>query len=177
MLVAKQTIYKDYKFASRLEARYAYFWDLMGVPWEYEKEALDLDGLTYIPDFWLPANRMWHETKGEITTDTIGVKVLEKCKRLAILSGYPVVLSFHDPLNQRCIAFGVQGGMYTDSHYSLCPHCGAFGLQVRTESGPRFLCPKKAEHGVPLAIPAHRLLCRALFDNARAARQRKLGIG
>jgi hypothetical protein len=177
MITAKHTIYKSYKFASRLEARWACFWDLQGVPWVYEGEALDLDGLVYIPDYWLPTVKVWHEVKGELITDAIGVKVLEKCKRLAILSGYPVVLAFHDPLEMKCVAFGIQGGMYADCHYSLCPHCGAFGLHVRTDAGPRFLCPKKAEHGEPMAISAGRALHRSMFDNARAARQRRFGIG
>jgi hypothetical protein len=174
-LIAKQTIYKDYKFASRLEGRWGCFFDLQGVPWEYEKEAYDLDGKTYIPDFWLSNNRMWHEAKGEIITDAIGLKVIEKCKRLAILSGYPVVLAFHDPLSMKCVAFGTQGGMYADAHYSLCEHCGTFGLHVRTSTGPRFLRPKKAEHGEKITIEAARQLHRSLFDNAKAARQRRFG--
>jgi hypothetical protein len=176
-LVAKKTVYKGHRFASRLEARFACFFDLMGVPWEYEKEAYDLDSLTYIPDFWLSTNRMWHEAKGELITDAIGLKVMEKCKRLAILSGYPVVLAFNDPLAMKCVTFGVQGGMYADSHYSLCPHCGAFGIHVRNEAGPRFICPKKAEHAdKPLSLEAGRALHRSLFEAAQAARQRRFGV-
>lgn len=51
---AIETEYKGYKFRSRLEARWAVFFDACGVKWEYEPEGFDLgDGLYYLPDFLL----------------------------------------------------------------------------------------------------------------------------
>lgn len=51
---AIQTEYKGYKFRSRLEARWAVFFDALGVGWEYEPEGFDLpSGLKYLPDFRL----------------------------------------------------------------------------------------------------------------------------
>ena len=53
-LKAIQTEYKGYRFRSRLEARWAVFFDACGVDWEYEPEGYDLgDGLYYLPDFLL----------------------------------------------------------------------------------------------------------------------------
>lgn len=173
---ALPTTYRGFKFASRLEARYAYFMDMLQTPWEYEKGAYDLDGLTYIPDFWLPALKVWLEVKGEIISDEVGLKVLEKAGRLAILSGHPVVLVFHDPYDARCITFGIQGGMYKDSHFGLCPHCGGFGLHVRTAAGIRFLCPEKTGHAAPVGLSALRSLHRTYFDTAMAARQKRFGV-
>jgi hypothetical protein len=50
-----QTSYKGCKFRSRLEARWAVFFDSLGIIWEYEKEGFVLStGDTYLPDFWLP---------------------------------------------------------------------------------------------------------------------------
>jgi hypothetical protein len=49
-----QTRYKGCHFRSRLEARWAVFFDALGVPWEYEKEGYELPGGRYLPDFWLP---------------------------------------------------------------------------------------------------------------------------
>lgn len=37
---AIQTRYKGYHFRSRLEARWAVFFDTLGILWEYEKEGL-----------------------------------------------------------------------------------------------------------------------------------------
>lgn len=62
---AIETVYKGYRFRSRLEARWAVFFDTLGVKWEYEKEGYDLDGTWYLPDFWLPEQECWIEIKGQ----------------------------------------------------------------------------------------------------------------
>lgn len=61
---AIETRYKGYRFRSRLEARWAVFFDALGIKWEYEKEGYDLgDAGYYLPDFWLPHVQMWAEVK------------------------------------------------------------------------------------------------------------------
>ena len=51
---AIQTQYKGYLFRSRLEARWAVFFDACGIDFEYEPEGYDLgNGLMYLPDFLL----------------------------------------------------------------------------------------------------------------------------
>lgn len=53
-LRAIETEYKGYRFRSRLEARWAVFFDACGVKWEYEPEGYDLgNGIYYLPDFLL----------------------------------------------------------------------------------------------------------------------------
>ncbi len=49
-----ETIYNGHLFRSRLEARWAVFFDRLGIVWEYEYEGFNLDGVKYLPDFWLP---------------------------------------------------------------------------------------------------------------------------
>lgn len=52
---AIETEYKGYRFRSRLEARWAVFFDTLEIKWEYEKEGYTLaDGTNYLPDFWIP---------------------------------------------------------------------------------------------------------------------------
>lgn len=58
-----ETIYKGYKFRSRLEARWAVFLDQVGVPYCYEHEGFDLNGTWYLPDFWLPDSDSFIEIK------------------------------------------------------------------------------------------------------------------
>lgn len=54
------TRYKGYHFRSRLEARFAVFFDALGFAWEYEPEGYDLGELGYyLPDF-----RVW--SAGEV---------------------------------------------------------------------------------------------------------------
>lgn len=54
MIKPIQTRYKGYHFRSRLEARWAVFFDALGIEWEYEPEGFELpDGTRYLPDFCL----------------------------------------------------------------------------------------------------------------------------
>ena len=54
MIKAIETSYKGYRFRSRLEARWAVFFDALGVEWQYEPEGFELqDGTRYLPDFLL----------------------------------------------------------------------------------------------------------------------------
>lgn len=62
---AIETIYNGYRFRSRIEARWAVFFDTLGVKYEYEKESYNLDGIGYLPDFWLPGFGCWIEVKGK----------------------------------------------------------------------------------------------------------------
>lgn len=49
---AIQTSYKGYLFRSRLEARWAVFFDELKLDWQYEVEGFQLDdGTMYLPDF------------------------------------------------------------------------------------------------------------------------------
>ena len=57
-----ETLYKGYRFRSRLEARWAVFFDTLGVEWEYEPEGFDLgDGLYYLPDFRIRNSAIIHQ--------------------------------------------------------------------------------------------------------------------
>lgn len=61
---AIETRYKGYRFRSRLEARWAVFFDALGLQWEYEPEGFDLgEAGWYLPDFYLPELEAWAEIK------------------------------------------------------------------------------------------------------------------
>lgn len=45
------TYYNGYRFRSRLEARWAVFFDALGVKYEYEPEGFERNGIYYLPDF------------------------------------------------------------------------------------------------------------------------------
>lgn len=82
---AIQTEYRGYLFRSRLEARWAVFFDACGVEWEYEPEGYDLGhGVYYLPDFLLrdvqfggfgsdstlsDIRNLYVEVKGQITQE------------------------------------------------------------------------------------------------------------
>lgn len=57
------TSYAGHVFRSRLEARFAVLFDVMGIRWEYEPDGFELPHGLYVPDFWLPDLRTWFEVK------------------------------------------------------------------------------------------------------------------
>ncbi len=85
-----ETLYRGYRFRSRLEARWAVFFDTARIPWRYEEEGFDLSKVElpndpegeapriipgepetvptgaphwYLPDFYLPRQECWLEVK------------------------------------------------------------------------------------------------------------------
>lgn len=63
-LKAIPTAYKGHMMRSRLEATTAKMLDAAKVPWRYEQDGYDLDGVWYLPDFYLPDARQFLEVKG-----------------------------------------------------------------------------------------------------------------
>ena len=73
---AIETHYAGCRFRSRLEARWAVFFDNLGIRWEYEPQGYELDdGTRYLPDFWLPECDTWIEVKG--STDNLDLDILQ----------------------------------------------------------------------------------------------------
>lgn len=86
MIKPIETYYNGYRFRSRLEARWAVFFDALGVKYEYEPEGFDLgDGDYYLPDFKVKCHStrgkfghptegfdLWIEVKGHMSNDDAG---------------------------------------------------------------------------------------------------------
>lgn len=92
---AIETNYNGYKFRSRLEARWAVFFEALGIPYKYEPEGFDLDGVWYLPDFWLEDQELWIEIKPVYPTFKEQYKAYQLAKlkytNVVILSGEPWV--------------------------------------------------------------------------------------
>jgi hypothetical protein len=89
---AISTMYKGYNFRSRLEARWAVYFDSIGLMWDYESEGYELEnGSWYLPDFYIPEFG-WIEIKhGKPSVEEIKkAKLLSKSNKcVAILTGAP----------------------------------------------------------------------------------------
>jgi hypothetical protein len=93
-LKAIQTLYAGCRFRSRLEARWAVFFDAMGIRWEYEPQgiecsyrlSLDEGTFPYLPDFWLPDLGLWAEVKGTLNDDEL-LRLLDAAAHLSTNGG------------------------------------------------------------------------------------------
>lgn len=84
-----ETVWNGFRFRSRLEARWAVFFDTLGIPYDYEKEGYDLgDAGWYLPDFWLPTWNRWIEIKPESPTEP----ELHKMAALVNATGFRALL-------------------------------------------------------------------------------------
>lgn len=92
-LKAKPTEYNGYWFRSRTEARWAYFFDLIGADYRYELQGYELPHANYLPDFWLPTHELYVEIKGY----TPNKRELEKAALLTAASGNFVQMFIGDP--------------------------------------------------------------------------------
>lgn len=68
---AIETFYGGCRFRSRLEARWAVFFDYLDIPWLYEPQGYQIGNryektVNYLPDFWLPRDGLWAEVKGQV---------------------------------------------------------------------------------------------------------------
>lgn len=80
MIKAIETIYDNYRFRSRIEARWAVFFNTVGVEYQYEPERFDLgNGVWYLPDFWLPQLLIWLEIKSAFP-------IAEEMQKIALLA-------------------------------------------------------------------------------------------
>ena len=101
MIKAIETHYNGYRFRSRLEARWAVFFDALGVDYEYEKEGFVLsDNTPYLPDLWLPHMKMWVEIKPTLDNDE-----QQRCARFFDSHGMPVLLLCGSPAKETMILY------------------------------------------------------------------------
>ncbi len=91
-------------FNSDLEAKWAIFFEAMGIEYEYEKEAFQLEGTSYLPSFWLPQVSMW----AEVSPNKFSRAGEQKCQLLA------------NATNKRCLL--LEGPPDLRSYWGLAPY-------------------------------------------------------
>lgn len=72
--------YAGCKYRSRTEARWAVFFDALGLRFQYEFEGLEIRSGAYLPDFWIPDLKLFMEIKGDEPTEMGRRKCAEVCE-------------------------------------------------------------------------------------------------
>jgi len=131
---AIETNYGGYKFRSRLEARWAVFFNEVKIEWDYEPQGFRVETprgrINYLPDFWLGSGQ-WAEVKGYLDLDGMRRLHAIACGMAQCGSGNDIVI-FPDIPRPSSILWPVQ------LHY----HGRLWGLAWRPEHG----CPMERPH-------------------------------
>ena len=101
-----ETVYRGYRFRSRLEARWAVFFEAAGLRWEYEPEGFETPAGWYLPDFRITTaggRALWFEVKPLGCAADARFTHFSLAHNIALLSGDPIdelencVPDFEDP--------------------------------------------------------------------------------
>lgn len=88
------------------------FFDAMEIKYEYEPQGFEMDGVKYLPDFYLPDADRWIEIKGKKLTQ----KEIEKCER------------FCESLDKEGVKFTIFIGQPYDNIIGLIPNTDGEGV-------------------------------------------------
>lgn len=190
-LKAIETEHNGILYRSRLEARWAVFFDSLGIRFEYEKEGFDLDGIWYLPDFWLPEQRYWVEIKGskpaadEERKMTAFAGALEKsnsaCRFYCFPGGIPAQKDIGccgpdwDSRDWWSTAVLLYPGADHGQAWCECSTCGKFGVcyEGRTDQfSLQGICQCEQQHrghngGSERLLEAYRAARSARFEHRR----------
>jgi hypothetical protein len=136
---AIETRYNGYHFRSRIEARWAVFFDVAGIKYDYEPDKFETPHGRYIPDFWLPdlgeddaemlkPSGVFFEVKGADPSDV----EIQKAEALAGVTNASVWLFFGSSFSTGYQVFppmfrGIWGRRAIHS-INQCPCCGRIGV-------------------------------------------------
>lgn len=114
-----ETRFTGYRFRSRLEARWAVFFETLGLQWEYEPEGFELsDGRWYLPDFRVRAAggiEQWYEVKPTAGSDDRKLDRLADDLRQARVEKFHAKTLVGDPV----------AWFANDPNACVCPRCGS----------------------------------------------------
>ena len=86
-----ETVYNGYRFRSRLEARWAVFFDALGVKYEYGPGGFEVNGVKYLPDFLIYDVEGIHafEWRKNIYVEVKGSPDYDSACKVSTFCGFP----------------------------------------------------------------------------------------
>lgn len=145
-----KTVYNGYLFKSKLEAKWAVFFDNMGFVYEYEPEAFGVGDGWYTPDFYIPemylGSTVFRGVYAEIKPSSWDCELEYYVKLSRAMRNKILVLFAGEPYDFAIPYWESYGHAYRvcpewDKHQTLayCGECNDFGVQYLEES--RKCCP------------------------------------
>jgi DNA-dependent RNA polymerase auxiliary subunit epsilon len=180
------TMYAGYKFRSRTEARWAVFFDTLGIKYRYEIDGFNLDGARYLPDFWLSQQDCWIEVKGQKPTE----QEHDKATLLSIYTEKPVyifwgdvwipedesggaieakevviggdIANYDDDIRKKILSEDsfFEENEFSDCLYPVSPHIEALFYQLGKEEASLRVSKGKLYVDAPLGSPSRKTLER-----------------
>ena len=141
-LPALPTIYKDTRFASRTEARWAILFDELGLEWGYEIGKYSTGYGSYTPDFALPDLDVWWEVKG---AEPVRGAVLA-ARGLAMKDRHAVVLSWGAPSTFKRLRI-TNGSQEYPAYLVRCKNCKKITVRYLVPGPPYDLVFVNQEEG------------------------------
>lgn len=144
-----ETTYHGVTYRSRLEARWAVFFDALHLHHEYEAEAFTDGNRSYLPDFHVPSLKTFFECKPEYP----GLEEVERARiageatehRVIIVCGPPTAPERHHFEYPGLASYDyleINGPHYLahpgwDNYYAWCecPDCGVVGIEYEARAG------------------------------------------
>ena len=128
---AIETLYRGCRFRSRFEARWAVFFQTLGIPWQYEPEGFVLStGAWYLSEFLvrLKGRSLWIEVKPTGVPAPLFEQFMEDSKQSGtILREVPDPGSIHE--GSAKYEFFFDGHCDCSYQFCICNSCGATGFE------------------------------------------------
>jgi hypothetical protein len=144
---AIETAYNGYRFRSRLEARWAVFFDALGIGYLYEHEGYVVGGVSYLCDFFIPEWAAWVEIKPNAAA-IAEPQVMDKVLNLASATDKAAIIICGRPWPPEYAAtYGFDGRICDEVVFHACRSCD--GLWISGERGLRHLGGSNRRGAVP----------------------------
>jgi hypothetical protein len=142
LVAPKKTIWNGYCFRSRLEARWALFFEYLSIDYLYECRTFLLNnGHKYTPDFYLPSKKIWLEIKPNYPTEEEREKA-QLLSQLPSMQGHRIILlygSCHAPFIKKFyeggkgIEFQINKNAIEPVAWTQCKTCNQFDMGYRCQ--------------------------------------------
>lgn len=140
IIKAIETEYGGHRFRSRLEARWAVFFDALGIRYSYEPEGFSLKyGIKYLPDFAL-YNVHWRGERAEYYTGKVGHPIFVEIKGAETYDDIPTNEQIKIEEFSKSRPLLVLGNIPNDVYSAMCEHMNDGIMNYRFLDGDQYSC-------------------------------------